>query len=154
MEREITQTLKQQLLSECLAIQENNVRTAHEAMLASQESANEQKGTMGDKFESFREQMQIDRDMYARQYDEGMQVMRELKKIDPEARQQAAVLGAVVITDKQKFFISASLGQIAMGNDTYMAISIHSPLFKAMAGKKAGETFSFRDKVYKVQDIL
>jgi hypothetical protein len=151
---EETKTLKQQLLTQCIAIQENNVKTAHEAMLASQESANEQKGTMGDKYESFREQMQIDRDMYARQYDEGMQVMKDLNKIDPEAMQAAAALGAVVITDKQKFFVSASLGQIVIGNETYMAISTHSPLFKAMAGKKSGEAFSFRDKSYSVQQVL
>lgn len=153
MEKQKIQDLKEELIAQCRAIQNKNVNTAHEAMLASQESANEQKGTMGDKFESFREQMQIDRDMYARQYTEGLQVLQEISKINPSAELHVAALGAIVDTDVQPFFISASLGQISIGDKKYMAISTQSPLFKAMAGKKAGDSFQFRERKYLIKAI-
>ena len=44
-----------------------------------------------------------------------------------------------MITDSKKFFISASLGQVNIDGEIYIAISSHSPMYKAMAGKKKGE---------------
>ena len=124
-------------------------------MLQAQESANEQKGTMGDKFESFREQCQIDRDMYARQYEEFLKVLNVLNKIDAERENEAAALGAVVFTGSQNFYISASLGQIKLNdNQNFVAISTSSPMYLAMAGKKKNETFAFRDKKFTIQDLF
>ena len=124
------------------------------AMLQSQESANEEKGKMGDKFESFREQMQIDRDMHARQYDAALQGMAALKKIDPSKEQKLVSLGAVVITDFQKLFISASLGQISANGENYVAVSASTPIYTILAGKKKGDSFTFREKKYKVLEVV
>lgn len=145
---------KKELLDECLKLQNKLAETAKNAMLQAQESANEQKGTMGDKFESFREQCQIDRDMYARQYEEALKVLNVINKIDPEKTNEAAALGAIVITDSQQFFIAASLGNIKLNDQVYIAISTSSPMFQAMAGKKKGESFSFRDKKFLIKEIL
>lgn len=151
---DIVKNRKKELLEECLRQQNKLAETAKNAMLQAQESANEQKGTMGDKFESFREQCQIDRDMYARQYEEALKVVNTLKKIDPEKTNEIPALGAVVITDSTHFFISASLGQIKIDNETFVAVSTSSPMFVAMAGKKKGEYFSFRDKKFVIKEIL
>ncbi len=146
--------LKTKLLQACIDIQEKRIEISRNAMLQAQESANEEKGTMGDKYESFREQMQIDRDMYARQFDESTQVLNILKKIDPEKTSDLPALGAIVITDSQKFFVSASLGQVSLNGENYIAISSQSPMFKAMAGKKAGDKFTFRDNIFSIQEIM
>jgi hypothetical protein len=149
----MVKTKKKELLDECLKQQNKLAQTAKNAMLQAQESANEQKGTMGDKFESFREQCQIDRDMYARQYEEALKVLNVINKIDPEKNNEAAALGAIVITDTQQFFISASLGTIKMDDQVFVAISTSSPMFQAMAGKKKSESFSFRDKKFLIKEI-
>jgi hypothetical protein len=149
-----TISLKRKLLDACLEIQEKHVNASRSAMLEAQETANEQVNSMGDKFESFREQMQIDRDMYAKQLQEGMAVINVLQRIDPEKKNDSPALGAVVVTDSKKFFISASLGQVSIDGETYIAISSHSPMFKAMAGKKKGESFVFGKNKYVVKDIL
>ena len=67
--------LKRQLLQECLRIQNEQISAAKTAMNEAQESANEHHGAMEDKFESFREACQIQRDMFARQLDEAMGVI-------------------------------------------------------------------------------
>ena len=38
------------------------------------------------------------------------------------------------------------------GDELY-GISAKAPLFEAMKGKKAGETFSFRDEVYRIEEL-
>ena len=147
-------TIKAELLKTCLAIQQKKADTALEAMKQAQESANGEKGTMGDKFESFREQMQIDRDMYARQYEEASEIMATLKKIDAGKTGNLVALGSVALTSFQNLFISASLGQVKAGADNFVAVSLSSPIYKAIAGKKKGDSFSFRDKNYKIADVF
>ena len=76
-----------------------------------------------------------------------------LKRINSTKENVEIMLGTVVETDSQDFFVSASLGAIKIANKTYFAISALSPLFKAMAGKNVGETFALRDKQYKIRNI-
>ena len=145
--------LKRQLLQECLRIQNQQISAAKIAMDEAQESANEHHGAIEDKFESFREACQIQRDMFARQLDEAMSVYHILKRINSTKENGEIMLGTVVETDNQDFFVSASLGAIQVANKTYFAISAMSPLFKAMAGKNIGESFALRDKQYKIKNI-
>jgi len=145
--------LKRQLLQECLRIQNEQIDAAKTAMNDAQESANGHDGAMEDKFESFREACQIQRDMFARQLDEAMTVYHTLKRINAMKENPDIMLGSVVETDTQDFFVSASLGAIKVADKTYFAISALSPLFKAMAGKAKGESFSMRERNYKIKNI-
>lgn len=146
--------LKQQLLAECLRIQNSQIRTAKNAMDEAQQSANEHQGALEDKFESFREACQIQRDMFAKQLDEAITSMAVLKRIVATKENKQIMLGSVIFTNLQKFFISVSLGEITVNDEKYFAISAMSPLFKAMAGKNEGDEFSFRDKTYRIESIF
>ena len=123
-------------------------------MLQAQESANEERSSMEDKFESFREQCQIDRDMYAKQLQELTTGMQMLLKVDISRVYDSVMLGSVVVTDAQRMFISIGLGEVKANGQTYFAISTSSPLFKVMAGKKQGETFAFRDKTFRIVSVF
>ena len=146
--------IKQRLLKECLRIQQQQIDTAKSAMDEAQESANEQQGSMEDKFESFREAMQIQRDMFAKQLAEAVNGLAMLKRIVVTKESKDAALGAVVITDSSKYFLALSLGEIDLDGEKYFAISPVSPLGKAMIGKKEKETFEFRDKKFKIKSIF
>lgn len=146
--------LKQRLLNECLRIQNLQIQTAKNAMDEAQESANEHQGAMEDKFESFRESCQIQRDMYAKQLDEAIITLSILKRINATKENKNIMLGSVIVTNLQKFFISVSLGEIAVNGEKFFAISAMSPLFKAMVNKTVGEEFAFRDKTYVVESIF
>ena len=123
-------------------------------MLQAQQSANEQKGTMGDKFESFREQMQIERDRYARLYQDALDIGRSLEKINTEKPNELISLGAVVLSDFQNLFISAGLGAIKLPEGNFVAVSTASPIYQHLAGKKSGDEFVFRDKKYKIFEVF
>jgi transcription elongation GreA/GreB family factor len=148
------QELKKQLLEECLKIQNQLVKNAKDAMELAQESANEEKGKMGDKFESFREQCQIDRDMFAKQYQEAMALLNILHKINVDKENEMILPGSVVVTDVQNIFVAVSIGNIKMSGKDFFAVSTLSPIYKAMTGKRKGDSFSFRDKIYKITDTF
>jgi hypothetical protein len=144
---------KKNLRTSCLEIQQRLADTSKAAMEQAQESANAEKGTMEDRFESFREQCQIERNMHAKQLQENLSGLLVLQKMDVNRECDAVMLGSVVITDSQCFFISISLGEVKIQGKTYYAISTSTPLFKAMSGKKQGDSFPFRDKVHQILEI-
>jgi hypothetical protein len=145
--------LKTELLNECIRIQKGLVDTAKNAMINAQQTANDEKSTMEDKFESFREQMQIERDMYAKLYDEALTSLESLEKINVNRIQDAAAAGTIVVTPEQKYFVANSLGKVAVNGETYMAISPQSPIFRAFAGKKKGAYYEFREKKLEILDV-
>jgi transcription elongation GreA/GreB family factor len=146
--------LKKRLLQECTKLLNVQIKAAKDAMDDAQESANEHHGAIEDKFESFREACQIQRDMYARQLDELITTMSVLKRVNATKENKEVVFGAVVQTNLQNYFIGVSLGQIELDGETYFAISGMSPVFKAMEGKTVGESFEFRDRKYKIEQIF
>ena len=146
--------LKKKLLQECTRILNEQISAAKAAMDDAQESANEHQGAIEDKFESFREACHIQRDMYARQLDELISTMAVLKRINATKMSNEVAFGSVVQTELQNYFIGVSLGEIKMDGVSYYAISGMSPVFKAMAGKTAGESFNFREKDYKIEQIF
>ncbi len=151
----LTQELetKKRLLQESIHILNTQIQAAKDAMDEAQRSANEHQGAMEDKFESFRENCQIQRDMYARQLDELISTMAILRRINATKVNHDVSLGAVIHTNLQNYFIGVSLGEIKVNGESFFAISAMSPIFKAMAGKTAGETFIFRDKEYKILQL-
>ncbi|WP_114782307.1 hypothetical protein [Botryobacter ruber] len=146
--------LKKKLLQECVRVLNLQIKAAKDAMDEAQESANEHQGAIEDKFESFREACHIQRDMYARQLDELMTTMANLRRINATKQNHEVTLGSVVLTELQNYFIGVSLGEIKVEGDSFYAISGMSPIYKAMAGKTTGDTFVFRDKAYKILQVF
>ncbi|MDZ4714377.1 MAG: hypothetical protein SH819_02820 [Cytophagales bacterium] len=62
-------------------------------------------------------------------------------------------LGSVVTTDRDTFFVSASIERFHVDGVPYFGLSIHTPLYKEMKGKKAGETFSYKKTTYTIKEI-
>ncbi|WP_076666436.1 hypothetical protein [Pontibacter indicus] len=146
--------LKKKLLQESTKLLSTQIQAAKEAMDEAQESANEHHGAIEDKFESFREACQIQRDMYARQLDELITTMGVLKRVNSTKENKEVSFGAVVMTELQNYFIGVSLGEIKVDGESFYAISGLSPLYKAMEGKTSGESFVFRDKTYQVLQVF
>lgn len=67
---------------------------------------------------------------------------------------KTAQLGAVVITNKARFYISVGLGEFFFEGDRFYAISPESPMAKIMQGKKAGDEFVLNKIHQKIEEIL
>ncbi|WP_338764640.1 hypothetical protein WAF17_22310 [Bernardetia sp. ABR2-2B] len=150
-------SLKKQLLEAAQKKQLEIVDDAKSAMNEAQASANEEKGSMEEKFESFRTQLQQDRDMYARQFVEAKDKLEILSRVSAQKINSSVDLGAVVITElNQKFYISISLAELKINDkpSSYFAISTAAPIYEVMRGKKKGESFEFRGKNIKITELF
>lgn len=135
----------------CIEHQQGVVNELKQSLLELQESAAAEKSN--EESDSSKEQMQYEADRYARQLDQARQALQVLQSFDPAGTYVLAKAGSVVETDKLNLIIGASIGKVQVSGQTFVTISPESPLFEAIAGKKKGEAFSFRDQGYSVVDI-
>jgi hypothetical protein len=148
------ESIKEKIVLQCKLLIDSKIELNRSAMITAQEGANEEKGMMGDKFESFREQLQIERDRYAELYEKALFEAEYFSKIDFTKPNERIMLGALAYTDAKIFLVSVGIGNIEVGDLKVMGISTQSPLYQAMAGRKVGETFVFNGKKYIVKKIV
>ena len=103
-------------------------------------SNNDTKSSMGDKYETSREMLQQEINHLQIQLNEHLKSQKILKNINPNPH-KIVTLGSLVETEKGKFFIAVSLGELSFSQEKIFVISAESPLAKAMNGKKTGESF-------------
>lgn len=61
--------------------------------------------------------------------------------------------GSVVVTDKETFFVSTSIERFQADGKPLFGLSVLTPLFSAMKGKKKGEEFTYRDIGYRILEV-
>lgn len=105
------------------------------------------------KYDTFREEA----------HEELFQLERQLNELQKLRRGMARVLngkstvverGALVITNKARFYVSVSLGQFFYENDRMYAISEESPMAKEMIGRQVGDEFVVNGIQQKIVAIL
>ena len=115
-------------------------------------SNNDTKSSMGDKYETSREMLQQEINNLQIQLNEHLKSQKILKNINPNPHKVVS-LGSWVETNKGKFFIAISLGEIFFNQEKVFVISTESPLAKAMSGKKVGETFIVNNLTQTIKNI-
>ena len=149
---------KAALLTECRRRQQEKADAARHAMNEAQASANEASGAMEDKFESFRENCQIQRDLFARQLDDALTGLAVLQRVAalPPAPAIVAGLGALVETDRGgRFFLCVSLGPVPdpAGGAPWLAVSTSSPIGQALVGRHVGDALTVRGEPHRIQAV-
>jgi hypothetical protein len=113
----------------------------------------ESKSSAGDKHETGRAMLQIDRENAGKQLQELENLDRLLPKIDIKTTTDYARLGSLVYTNNGNFFISISLGVVIVGKTTYYCVALQAPIGAQLSGKKKGDCFTFNGKEYKVTSV-
>lgn len=62
--------------------------------------------------------------------------------------------GAAVSFGGRNFIIAVSTAQFQVADQSYMGISTDSPIYKAMAGLGAGDSFTFNGREITLDDVL
>jgi len=145
--------IKKEIIQICLKKQEQVVQTARHAVEEVQESANEEDQTR-DLYDSYRIQLLSKRDLLAGQYEKALQEKQTLEKLISRKSRDTVDVGSVVITDKQKLFISIGLGKFIYKGETYFAISPKVPLFEVIRGLKKGDTYEFNGQQFTILDVF
>jgi hypothetical protein len=82
-----------------------------------------------------------------------MNVLQYLKTLH-EVQHSTPEPGAVVMTNRGKFFVSVSVGQVKIDNEIFTGLSTQSQLFLAMKGKQAGNSFEFGKNAFTIEEIF
>ena len=116
--------------------------------------ANETKSTAGDKHETALAMVQIEQANKRAQMEQLLAQKAVLNKIDPSIQAIQVVNGSLVKTQQQYFFISVALGKAIVGEKNIVALSAQSPLGKILMGLKKGNTASFNQTHFLIEEIL
>ncbi len=147
------EALKKELLDYCIRNQEEAINRLQKEIDDAQKMANDY-GAPKDRYDSFRTKMMRQRDMFAQQQAKANTVLNTLQKIPLDKPFDKVEFGAIVITNKQKLFVSAGIGKISLGGQTFFAISPVVPVYKALEGKKTGDEVVFNGVKITIEDIF
>lgn len=145
--------LKKKVLNACIEQHQETIENLKSVMVDAQKSANEY-GLPRDRYDSFRSQLLRKRDMFAQQLAKANVQLDLLKRIPVDKTLLKIEFGALVITDKQRLFVSIGIGKFKLEDEDYFAISPGVPIYKAMEGKRAGEELTVNSNKVKILEVL
>ena len=146
--------IKKQLLHTCkkeLVQRKANIQDRLDDIVSGLQS--ETKSTAGDKHETGRAMLQIEREQVGRQLAETEKQEQVIKRIQIH-KQARIALGAVVHTDKENYFLSIAMGAFVIDGISYYAIGLGSPLARILLGKTTGDQFHFRERLYTISNVF
>lgn len=155
------QQQRNQIIQACLEQQQQLAATAKQEMESAQQQSNDY-GANVDRYDSYRTKMMRARDMYAKQLSNanaGIRVLQQLLALPPFEK---AEHGAIVITDRQRFFLSIGAGKFlvphrsaeSIPQQPFFAISAQTPIYAALKGKQPGDTLTFNGVTQTIVEIL
>lgn len=138
---------KQELYKLCVKRIEERVNAINKSISEVQQSLlSETKSSAGDKHETGRAMLQLEREKLGKQLAEALKVKNALLKIDIKKAAPKVALGSTVYTTQLNYFIAISVGELHIENTKFYAISPNTPIGKLLMGKAVGDTVFFRDK--------
>ncbi len=147
--------LKQTLFIKCQDVLNSRLKVIKESILDIQNSLfSETKSSAGDKHETGRAMLQLEREKAGQQLAEIQTQFKILNRIVPDNQQRTVALGSIVFTSQSNYFVSISIGEILNDNQKFYAISMASPIARLLIGKTVGDNFNFRDKEIIITKII
>ena len=148
-------TIKTELLALCqLSINQrlDSIKDIINNLQQSLES--ETKSSAGDKHETGRAMVQLEREKAGQQLVDIQKSQHILDKINPEATSETIGLGSVVFTSGSNYFIGISSGELRVENTTFYAISSSTPIGQLLLGKRVGDEVVFRNNSFVITVIV
>ena len=145
---------KHDLYAHCQSLVQQKLDEAGKAMHAAQAAANEEtKSSAGDKYETGRAMMHLEKEKLASQHAEALKLKKVIDQINPDRPTEKVELGSLVETSMGWFFVAIGLGQVKVEGQTYFLISPAAPIGRLLWGKSVDESFTFNGKEVVVKNI-
>lgn len=147
--------LKEQLYKQCQSYIDTRFHTIQHTINEIQESlTSETKSSAGDKHETGRAMLQLEREKAGQQLAEVQKVNQLLSKIDISKSSEIIGLGSVVYTTQTNYFVAVSAGEFIVKNEKFYAISAGTPIGKLLLGKSTGDEIQFRDQNFEIIGVI
>ncbi len=146
--------IKKHLLTHCkdkLALRRAGVQKNLDSVIISLRE--ETKSSAGDKHETGRAMLQLERENAGKQLAEIEKLEAILERISFAVTPGPVHLGSVVKTSKANYFMSIPVGEVYIENEAYYAIGIGSPIGQVLLGKSEGDEIRFRESIFKIRTV-
>lgn len=151
----ISMNIKQHLYNQCLEFIDSRLQTVQHTIKDIQKSlTSETKSSAGDKHETGRAMLQLEREKAGNQLAEITQVKETLSRITTEDTLNVIRLGSLVYTSGANYYIAISAGEIKINSTTFYAISPATPIAKELLGKQKGDQISFRSSIFAITEVI
>ncbi|MBK9328345.1 MAG: hypothetical protein IPM95_03305 [Sphingobacteriales bacterium] len=155
MKKTYTTAFKRLLKASGIRLLQERMAAAERAMQEAQVAANnEEKSSVGDKYETARSMSQLDKEMNARQLEAARQQVQHLQQVNVDSCQDTFVVGSVARIGGQYYFLSVGLGGIQMEGKKVWYLSPQAPLSKVLLQKQAGDTILFQGKNSTIEEVF
>lgn len=146
--------LKESLHNLCLKQVNDRLKAAETAIEELQAAmANETKSSAGDKYETAREMLQQEMNLYLGRKADAKSQLAQLHLVDPRHKHDIVAPGALVYTDSAIYYLAVNAGSFIIEDEKIFTISPASPIALQLKGKKAGDEFEFNGKIDKVVKV-
>ena len=114
----------------------------------------ETKSSAGDKHETGRAMLQLEREKAGMQLAEIQKAKEILSRIDINKTSNAICLGSIIYTSGANYYLAISAGEIKLKSEIFYAISTSTPIGKLLLSKQPGDSIVFRNQNIKIEKIL
>jgi transcription elongation GreA/GreB family factor len=146
---------KQVLYSKCLEYIDIRFQTVQNTIREIQESLlSETKSSAGDKHETGRAMLQLEREKAGNQLAEINKIKENFFKIDVSKSAKNVGLGSMVYTTNSNYFIAISAGELTVDTIKFFSISPNTPIGLLLMGKQVGDIIAFREQKFIIENVI
>jgi len=146
--------IKKALLDKCIKQVDDRLIKIKQTIATIEESLfEESKSSSGDKHETGRAMLQIDRENAGNQLREIEILAILLSKIDVHTTSDYARLGSLVQTDRYTYFVSISIGSVEVQGKNYLCVALNSPVGQLLSGKRKGDGFFLNGQSHAITSV-
>lgn len=116
-------------------------------------AASDTKSSMGDKYETAREMINLEKGKITEQLSDAQRMKQVLESIELDAKFQKVSLGSLIKSSTCWFYLSVSLGKIVVDHKEVFVISSASPIGMQLAGKQVNNSITFAGKQERILAI-
>ncbi len=147
-------SIKEKLYNKCIEFIDNRLLIIQNTILEIQESLlSETKSSAGDKHETGRAMLQLEREKTGNQLAEINKMRAVLNRVQVDKSATVVALGSLVYTNQLNYFIAVSAGKLEVNGQSFYAISSISPIGKLLLGKSINDMVVFNGKNILIQKI-
>ena len=146
--------LKQKLYQSCETFIEERFQAIQKTIEELQKALlSETKSSAGDKHETGRAMLQLEREKTGQQLAEINKTKIILSKVNLGKQSNVVILGSLVYTSQSNYFIAISAGNLVIDNESFYAISANTPIGKLLIGKTKGDNIDFNGNSIEIKKI-
>lgn len=125
----------------------NNIGEVQESLTS------ETKSSAGDKHETGRAMLQLEREKLGQQLAEAEKIVQVLEKVPVNNNSKTVRLGSCVKTSTGSYYLAISAGACKVKGGTVYCISPETPIGRLLFAKSTGETFIFNGNEIAILEI-